>query len=651
MKLNRNIIPVHLLLLFLMIPWLGEVKCQSLAELEKYSQKYPDNAVILASLRQDMVILLPDGKPKLNISKYKEYMALNDNANYFANSKETFGAIHILRDIEAYSLVPEKGGYKKIPVKSFKRTSETSNSSFYDDIFALNFTFPSVLRGTKMISKILTSSDDPSFPYKFYFGDLLPGDEYIFTVTCPGNVDIRYKVFGRDTSIINFSMSLKGGKKVYTWRASNPKSYISDPIAPAASYYIPHIIVQVSKYNYKGKTTSVNNSLDDLYKIVYKRISNINFAASGEILALTDSITGGKQSNKEKVRKIFTWVQRNIKYVAFEDGENGFVPREASLVLQRKYGDCKDKTSLLVAMMKSEGLNSSYAWIGTRDIPYKFSDFATRSNFNHMIAVWWDNNNNPVILDGTTLHNMIEDIPSSIQGKECLIEKGPDKYMVYSIPVASPEKNTVYDSLTVELKGDTLIGTGTSIIKGDMRSYVLDRIDGKELAGLPGIVNRLMPKASNKFIIESVNPVATSDSDSTIRYDYKFYMPDYLTTYHNSAYLNLNLDRYPTGTNLNDDRWIPVELSSTIKHVFVCTFKIPDGYELRDIPKNSSYEGKLFSFQHSYKLNKDELMVKTIVTLNFQVIEDNDMAQFREMLSQLNGAYIKSLPIYKTATQ
>ena len=344
-----------------------------------------------------------------------------------------------------------------------------------------------------------------------------PCEEYIFTVTCPENVEIKYKVFGRDTSIIDFSLSAKAGKKVYTWRASNPKSYIKDDYAPDADYYMPHVIVQVSKYNYKGKTTLVNNSLDDLYNIEYKRISNINLSGSIGIKILTDSLTKGIKSNKEKVRKIYSWVQKNIKYVAFEDGENGFVPREASLVIQRKYGDCKDKTSLLVAMMKSQGLNASYTWIGTRDIPYKLSGFATEFNFNHMIAVWWDDNDNPVILDGTTHYNRLEDIPSSVQGKDCLIEKGPGNYKVYTIPVASPLKNTVYDSLTVELKGDTLVGNGISIISGELRSYMLDSFEGKDLADLPAIVNKLMPKASNKFIIKSVNPVAMTDADTTLK--------------------------------------------------------------------------------------------------------------------------------------
>jgi hypothetical protein len=647
---GRSKVPYYLILLLLSLLISRKLNAQAETDFERYSKKYPNNSTILTSLKQDLVIEMTDGKPVLKLNEYKEYQALNDNAIFFADSKEMFGSIFKFNNIEAYSLVPEKGGFKKILVTNFNKTTEASNSLFYDDIIDYNFTFPSVVKGVKMISKTQMSCEDPAFAHRFYFGSYFPGEEYVFTVTCPKNVEIKYKIFGRDTSIINFSFLMKGGNKVYTWRASNPKSYLNDKYAPDADYYLPHVIVQVSKYNYKGITTSINSSVNDLYKIVYKRISNLNLSVPGEIKSLTDSLTNGIVSNKEKVRKIYTWVQENIKYVAFEDGDNGFVPREAGLVMKRKFGDCKDKTSLLVTMLKSQGLNASYTWIGTRDIPYRFCDLATGLNFNHMIAVWWDDSNNPVILDGTAHHLAPGDIPSFIQGKECLIDKGPDSYRIYTIPVASPWKNTTYDSLCVEARGDTLVGDGISSVNGELRSYMLDRFEGKDLSDLPEIVAKLMPKASNKFIIKSIIPSAINESDTMLNYAYKFYLPDYLTSYNNVSYLNLNLDRFPE-MSLQEDRWIPIELNNTKKHIFVCTFKIPEGYETRDIPKNSSYENELFGYNLSYKVDKREITIKTIVTLNFQVIENSEMARFREMLSQLNSCYIKSIPLYKSAKQ
>jgi len=628
-----------------------DVLSQVTNEFELYSKKYPDNSVIIISKREDMVIEMKHGKPVYSFNEYKEYLALNENANYYSNSKEYFGGTYKLKKIEAYSLVPENDNFKKIPVTYFNNTSETLGSSFYDDVNACNYTFPSVVKGAKMISKRQMVSDGTFFPYKFYFGDFLPCEEFVFTITCPENVDINYRIFGRDTSIVKFSFTRKAGNKIYSWQASNRKSYSKDQYSPEIYYFIPHLIVQISKYVYKGKSLNVINSLEDQYKWNYDKISKINITESPEVKSLADSITTGQTSKRERVRKIYRWVQKNIKYIAFEDGENGYIPHDAELVLKRKYGDCKDKTSLLVAMLRSQGIRASYSWVGTRRIPYKYTEFASGYISNHMIAIWWDDNNKPVLLDGTTRYHTLDDIPTFIQGKECLIEKGPDNYEIYSIPVVSPEKNTIYDSLIVELRGDTLEGTGFSVFNGEMRADMFGYFEGKNNTDLQKIINSYIPKASNKFIIESVNLLSMVETEAQLKYEYNFYLFDYLIINKNNAYINLNLDRFPSDINLKEDRWLPLEMDYTKKHIFVCRLIIPNGYEVRAIPKDSSYENPLFKYQQNYKLSENEIVIKTIVDLNFQILEEKELTQFRDMLSLLNSNYIKSIPLYKTVAQ
>lgn len=650
MRLNRGQILSFFAALLSQTIFLLNISAQS-DEFNGYLKKYPNNSMIIVAFRQNLEIEFANGKPVLNFSEDKQLLALNDNANYYSNSRELFGGTYKLKEIKAYTMVPEKNDYRKIPVSSFNKTSETSDYSFYDDVVAYNFTYPSVVKGAKMYSQVQMVSEDPAFPFKFYFGDFFPSEEFSFTVTCPENIEIRYKLYGYDTSSVSFNLTHKSGKKIYSWRAVNTRTYTRDGYAPAIEYFIPHVIIQISKYTWKGNSFNVISSLDDLYKWHYKKICNLNQTESPEIKALTDSLTRNQSSDKEKVRSIFKWVQNNIKYIAFEDGENGYVPREASLVMKRKYGDCKDKTSLLVAMMKSQGLHASYAWVGSRDLPYKFSEFSTGFNTNHVVAVWWDENNQPVILDGTTQNHSMEDIPAFIQGKECFIDNGPDKYTLYKIPVASPEKNLIYDSLIVELKGDTLIGYGISLYKGEKRAYMMDYFEGKNSTDLPKIVMNQLPKASNKFIVDSVKSEPISNNGTPFTFTYYFHLPNYLISNHTVKYLNLNLDRFPSMIDLKDDRWMPVELKQTMSHVFVCSLVIPEGYEIRELPQNSAYSNPHFNFSQNYSRINQTILLKTVVNLNFQILEGKDIAKFSDMLRQINTLYLKSIPMYKTITQ
>ena len=87
---------------------------------------------------------------------------------------------------------------------------------------------------------------------------------------------------------------------------------------------------------------------------------------------MANSITKNASTDKEKIRDIFTWVQNNVQYVAFEDGIAGFKPSEAHEVASLKYGDCKGMANLLVNLLKAEGLDARHAWIGTRMNNYNY---------------------------------------------------------------------------------------------------------------------------------------------------------------------------------------------------------------------------------------------------------------------------------------
>ncbi|RZK99397.1 MAG: hypothetical protein EOO89_31150, partial [Pedobacter sp.] len=109
--------------------------------------------------------------------------------------------------------------------------------------------------------------------------------------------------------------------------------------------------------------------------------------------SIVDSIITGVTTTKEKTKRIYNWVQDHVKYVAFEDGYGGFIPRDANLVCDRRFGDCKDMANLLVKMLNMAGVSAHHTWIGTRDIPYSYNQIPTTNVDNHMIAVFNDNGN------------------------------------------------------------------------------------------------------------------------------------------------------------------------------------------------------------------------------------------------------------------
>ena len=94
-------------------------------------------------------------------------------------------------------------------------------------------------------------------------------------------------------------------------------------------------------------------------------------------------LTAGKTDFDGKVRALAAFLQSDIRYVAIEIGVGGLQPHAAKDVFRSRYGDCKDKATLLSSMLHEVGIESDYLIISTHrgvvhpDVPSPF--------FNHMI--------------------------------------------------------------------------------------------------------------------------------------------------------------------------------------------------------------------------------------------------------------------------
>lgn len=614
----------------------------------RFQAKYPGALYITESDTRDVTFKFgKNGEPLITYADYNSLYVLTESATNLSESKEYFSSKFEMKDLEAYSLIPGKNAYKKQAVAGFTKSREFGDNVFYDDMYSYIFHFPSVAIGTRLVTTSTTQNTDPYFPVLFYFGARTPIDNVRLTLTLPEEVGIAYHMFGYDTNCVKFTQTKKGRNIIYEWSGSNAKSYIGDDLAPSFRYYIPHIIINITGYTYNGKYIRVIESLKDLYNWDYANVSKLNLTISPEIKILSDSLTAGSTTNYDKVAHIYQWVQQNIKYVAIEDGDNGHIPREAALVLQRRYGDCKDKSSLLRAMLRSVGLKAGLAWVGTRELPYKYSVFPAINNSNHMIAVWWDDNNKPVLLDGTTLFHPLGQVPSSIQGKQCIIERGADDFVLYDIPVSTPSENITVDTVWIRIENGMLKGTGKTVFTGEKKPLLLALFGGADSSQYKNILYKQIPKASNKCNYVSARVSDLKNTNQPLSVTYSFELPDYITTHANSIYLNMNTERYLGDVQVKADRWLPLEFDEPAIHRLISILQIPENTILGSIPENSSFTNPDFSFRQQYTRQGNSLVLFSEITNNCLLVESEQIALFADMLATLNKAYKKSIVLTK----
>jgi hypothetical protein len=98
----------------------------------------------------------------------------------------------------------------------------------------------------------------------------------------------------------------------------------------------------------------------------YWGLSREQFDSDAETRRLAAEITKGKTTEREKVEAVYDWVIRNTRYVALEFGIYGFKPRRCVQTVARGWGDCKDKATVIVSLLKELGIDSTIVVLRTQ---------------------------------------------------------------------------------------------------------------------------------------------------------------------------------------------------------------------------------------------------------------------------------------------
>jgi len=96
----------------------------------------------------------------------------------------------------------------------------------------------------------------------------------------------------------------------------------------------------------------------DAFSSWYWNLIRHQYEVDPSILAKVAELTSGKSSEEEKVRAIYDFVTGEVRYNAWEFGVHGFKPYNAAAIFARRFGDCKDKATLLCTMLGAAGIRS-----------------------------------------------------------------------------------------------------------------------------------------------------------------------------------------------------------------------------------------------------------------------------------------------------
>ena len=144
-----------------------------------------------------------------------------------------------------------------------------------------------------------------------------------------------------------------------------------EPSVPAD--YLPFRFLQFSEYKDWGEVAGWANSLFP------------PVAASPALKALAQQFRSQGDPTAQAAAALH-WVQNEVRYFSVSIGENSHRPQAPDVVLQRRYGDCKDKSYLLVSLLRELGLTARPLLLSASAPKVAAKLLPTPSWFDHVIV-------------------------------------------------------------------------------------------------------------------------------------------------------------------------------------------------------------------------------------------------------------------------
>jgi hypothetical protein len=579
----------------------------------------------------------------------------NSEATLILNEYSKLGAVkHVylnsfckVENINANTYYLNNKRYKKIEAKDIKISSSMSDYVFYDDSKEMEIKYPMAGKFSIMNLNYDEEIIEPFVIERFYFQEGIPVKKFNLNIKVHKDITVNLRSFNTNGFNIDKTESVKGDYKYYNWTLSDAPKAKSGNKYYGSKHYVPHVYIVLEEAKINDTTISFFRNEDDLFKHYNTYINQVDFNVEADFVKKVAEITKDKADFHDKAAAILYWVQDNIKYVAFAQGLRGFVPHGPQYVFDKRYGDCKDMTSLIVAMMKEAGLSCYFSWVGTREIPYTYNDLPTYAVDNHMVASYISNDS-VIIMDGTMNLYKFGMTPHHLLTKEVLIRLDDNNYMIHQLKANEISESGISDSSVIYLEDNKVKGTGYCEWYGYNRYEIATAIDGVKPDRLKKSLTSLLGKGNNTFGIDSFEMGDVKNRNDSFNIKYNFSIDNYTQNVGNQLYVNLNLHK-----SFGELKFDTTETVCPLANDFFYTDKevvilqIPDGYNLSYVPEDTYYNNDFFRFSIKYSSGDSFVKMNRTIHVNFLKILNEEFNTWDILISNLLKAYRQTVCIEK----
>lgn len=492
----------------------------------------------------------------------------------------------------------------------------------------------------------VTSEDRPLyFQEKWFSQDDLPTIVSRYTLSLPSGWKANGVTFNREplTPQVNGSS--------YTWELRNLPYVKHEPMSPSFQNLVPWVAINYGPEGAQGNEKAFTNWTE-----VSKWLSGLydpSVVVDDAVAAKAQELTANAKTELEKIAAIAAYAQ-NLQYISIDIGVgsgNGYRPRPSNLVLNRGYGDCKDKANLMRAMLRALKIDAYPIAIYSGDPTFVRAEWASPAQFNHCIIAIKvsDATQGPTIIthetlgrllifDATDPYTAVGDLPDYEQGSYAVIIAG-DKGGLAKMPVTPADSNLVDRRVDVSLSPE-----------GAVSGTIKERSTGQSSTKERSLLRRLSATDYNKMVemwltmgatgakIVKYTPTDRKEA-SGFDLDVEFSAPSYgqLMQGRLLVFKPVIVNRRNWLSLTDQTRAHPVIINSSAV-TETAVFTLPAGFTVDETPDAVKLDTAFGNYSTSYEVKENKLYFKRTLKMNRATVSVDKYATVRDFFAKMREA-------------
>src|SRR5258708_1378660 len=306
-----------------------------------------------------------------------------------------------------------------------------------------------------------------------------------YTARIRQDMDLRYEA---KNIALSPTVGEDGKYKTYSWSVKDLSPLEEEEGAVSYESRYPSILLAPNRFkldDYEGDMTSWKN-FGRWYGDLKKDMDLLPEDRKAFFLGLVKNA----KDDREKTRIIYTYLQKNFRYVSIQLGIGGFRPFSADFTDKKKYGDCKALSNYMQAVLQVIGIKSYQAPVNATYNKEPVNPDFPCNQFNHVI-VCVPQPKDSIWLECTSRTNDFGSLGSFTENRNALLIT-EDGGVLVTTPASKARDNTFTSLTYIALKADGSVRVTTRLrttgdYKQDMMDYANEKPDAQKAYFINGM--------------------------------------------------------------------------------------------------------------------------------------------------------------------